>query len=67
MQKRKKIKKIAAEIAEEEGRLLLTMGWNRSSLNIKAGLVLLKKKLSSYRLEFSSFINKRVEALIPMK
>ena len=49
--------------AEGAGRLLLTMGQNRSFLNSKAGLILLKKiKLSSYRLGFNSFSNKRVGA-----
>lgn len=37
------------------GRLLLTMGQNRSFLYSKAGLVLLKRtKLSSFRLGFNS-------------
>jgi hypothetical protein len=43
-----KKKKEAAEREEGESRLLLTMGQNRSFLNSKAGLVLLK------RTEFSS-------------
>ena len=51
------------EVAEGAGRLLLTMGQNRSLLNSKAGLVLLKRtKLSPYRLGFNSFSSKRVEA-----
>jgi hypothetical protein len=48
--------------AEGAGRLLLTMGQNRSFLSSKTGLVLLKRtKLSSCRLGFNSFSNKRVE------
>jgi hypothetical protein len=48
-----KRKKEAAEKVEGAGRLLLTMGQNRSFLNSKAGLVLLKRtKISSYRLGF---------------
>ena len=39
-----KKKKEAAERAEGAGRLLLTMGQNRSFLNSKAGLVLLKEQ-----------------------
>jgi hypothetical protein len=52
------------EAAEREGAdRLLTMGQNRIFHNCKAGLFLLKKpKLSSYRLEFNSFINKGIEA-----
>jgi hypothetical protein len=49
--------------AEGAGRLLLTMGQNRSFLSNKAGLVLLKgTKLSSYKFGFDSFSIKRVEA-----
>ena len=52
-----------AERTEGAGRLLLTMGQNRSFLSSKTGLVLLKRtKLSSCRLGFNSFSNKRVEA-----
>ena len=55
-------KKEVAERAEGAGRLLLIMGQNRSFLNSKAGLVLLKRtKLSSYRLGFNSFCKKSVE------
>jgi hypothetical protein len=55
--------KEAAERAEGPGRLLLIIGQNRSSLNSKAGLVILQRtKLSSYRLGFNSFGNKMVEA-----
>ena len=60
---RERGKKKMLQRAEGAGRLLLTMGQNRSFLNSKAGLVLLKRtKLSSYRLGFNSFSNKRVEA-----
>jgi hypothetical protein len=60
---RGKEEKEAAERAEGACRLLLAMGQNRSSLNSKAGLVLLKStKLSSYRLGFNSFSNEKVEA-----
>ena len=63
MQRGKGKKEDAAERTEAAGRLLLTMGQNRSFLNSKTGLVLLKRtKLSSYRLGFNSFSNKRVEA-----
>ena len=56
-------KKKMLQRAEGAGRLLLTMGQNRSFLNSKAGLVLLKRtKLSPYRLGFNSFSSKRVEA-----
>ena len=50
--------------AEEraEGRVLLIMGHSKSFINSKACLVLLRRtKLSSYRLGFNSFSNKRVE------
>ena len=54
--------KEAAERAEGADRLLLTTVHNRSFLNSKAGLVLLKiTKLSSYRLGFNSFCKKSVE------
>ena len=60
--KRKKRGKKKLQRAEGAGRLLLTMGQNRSFLNSKAGLVLLKRtKLSFYRLDFNSFSNKMVE------
>ena len=56
-------KEEAAERTELVGRLALTMGQNRSLLNSKAGLVLLKRtKISSYKLGFISFRNKRVKA-----
>jgi len=55
----KRKKEEAAERAGA-GRLLLSMGQNRSFLSSKAGLVLLKRtKLSSYRLSFNSFSNKK--------
>ena len=55
--------KEAAERAEGADRLLLTTVHNRSYLNSKVGLVLLKiTKLSSYRLGFNSYSNKRIEA-----
>ena len=51
----KRKKEEAAERAEGAGRLLLTMGQNRSFLNNKAGLVLLKgTKLFSYKYGFNS-------------
>ena len=61
----KRKKEEAAERAEGAGRLLLTMGQNRSFLNNKADLVSLKgTKLFffSYKPGFSSFSIKRVEA-----
>ena len=49
--------------AEGAGRLLLTMGQNRSHGKDKAGLVLLKgTKLFSYKYVFNLFSIKRVEA-----
>ena len=56
----KRKKEEFAQRAERAGRLLLTMGQNRSFLNSKAGLVLLQRTKPSYRLGFNSFINKRV-------
>ena len=52
---RERGKKKMLQRAEGAGRLLLTMGQNRSFLNSKTSLVLLKRtKLSSYRLGFNS-------------
>jgi hypothetical protein len=51
--------------AEGAGRLLLTMGQNRSHGKDKAGLVLLKETklfFFSYKHGFNSFSIKRVEA-----
>ena len=54
-----KRKKEAAEKVEGAGRLLLTMGQNRSFLNRKEGLILLKKtRFSSYKLRFNTLSNK---------
>lgn len=61
MQRKRGKKKL--ERAEGAARLLLTMGQNRSFLNSKAGLVLLKgTSLFSYKLGFNSLSIKRVEA-----
>ena len=58
-----KRKKEKLQRAEGAGRLLLTMRQNRSFLNKKAGLVLLKgTKLFSYKHGFNPFSTKRVEA-----
>ena len=61
---RERGKKKMLQRAEGAGRLLLTMGQNRSFLNNKAGLVLLKgtKLFFSYKHGFNSFSIKRVEA-----
>ena len=61
MQRESRKKKL--QRAEGAGRLLLTMGQNRSHGKDKAGLVLLKgTKLFSYKHGFNSFSIKRVEA-----
>ena len=60
---RERGKKKMSQRAEGAGRLLLTMGQNRSHGKDKAGLVLLKEtKLFSYKHGFNSFSIKRVEA-----
>ena len=60
---RERGKKKMLQRAEGAGRLLLTMGQNRSHGKDKAGLVLLKgTKLFSYKHGFNSFSIKRVEA-----
>ena len=60
---RERGKKKMLQRAEGAGRLLLTMGQNRSHGKDKAGLVLLKEtKLFSYKHGFNSFSIKRVEA-----
>jgi hypothetical protein len=52
-----------AERTEGAGMPLLTMVQNRSFLNNKAGLLLLKEtKPPYYKLGFNSFFTKRVEA-----
>jgi len=56
-------KKKKQQRAEGADRFLLNMGQNRSFLNNKANLVLLKgTHLFSYKLGFNSFSIKRVEA-----
>jgi hypothetical protein len=57
---RERGKREAADRAKGSGRLFLTMGKNRSFLNSKAGLVLLKRTFS-YRLRLNSFSNESVE------
>jgi hypothetical protein len=60
---RERGKKKMLQRAERAGRLLLTMGQNRSHDKDKAGLVLLKEtKLFSYKHGCNSFSIKRVEA-----
>ena len=60
---RERGKKKMLQRAEGAGRLLLTMGQNRSHGKDKAGLVLLKgTKLLSYKHGFNSFSVKSVEA-----
>ena len=60
---RERGKKKKLQRAEGAGRLLLTMGQNRSHGKDKAGLVLLKEtKLFSYKHRFNSFSIKKVEA-----
>ena len=60
---RDKKKKKILQRAEGAGRLLLTVGQNRSHGKDKAGLVLLKEtKLFSYKHGFNSFSIRRVEA-----
>ena len=56
-------KKKMLQRAERAGRLLLTMGQNRSHGKDKAGLVLLKETKSfSYKYWLNSFSIKKVEA-----
>ena len=60
---RERGKKKMLQRAEGAGRLLLTMGQNRSHGKDKSGLVLLKgTKLFSYKYVFNLFSIKRVEA-----
>ena len=60
---RERGKKKMLQRAEGAGRLLLTMGQNRTHGKDKAGLVLLKEtKIFSYKHGFNSFSIKRVEA-----